>query len=73
MCKGHPGYLRIGLTNPLNEQKNQRRGWVTYRRDINIKEIFWSLKGAKVSKSYLFINKKIKYFFLTYILLKKIF
>jgi hypothetical protein len=33
----------------LPDQKFSRRGWVTYRRDVNIKEIFWSLKSVRVS------------------------
>ncbi|KAH7727903.1 arsenite-resistance protein 2 containing protein [Aphelenchoides avenae] len=48
ICKQHPGYLRIGLSEPIPEQKFLRRGWVTFRRDVNIKEIFWQLKSARI-------------------------
>uniref|UniRef100_A0A914C9K1 Serrate RNA effector molecule homolog n=1 Tax=Acrobeloides nanus TaxID=290746 RepID=A0A914C9K1_9BILA len=50
VCKQHPGFLRLGISDPLPDQKFSRRGWVTYRRDVNIKEIFWSLKSVRVAE-----------------------
>lgn len=48
-CKNYPGFLRIGLSEPLNDQNFVRRLWVTFRRpDVNIREIFWNIKDAKV-------------------------
>ncbi|KAI1724317.1 arsenite-resistance protein 2 domain-containing protein [Ditylenchus destructor] len=62
LCKQHPGFLRIGLTDPLQESKFQRRGWVTYRRDVNVKEIFWGLKNAKIAGADLgaIVNRDLK-------------
>ncbi|KAK0403311.1 hypothetical protein QR680_016853 [Steinernema hermaphroditum] len=48
LCKSHPGYLRIGLSEPIPDRKFIRRGWVSYRRDVNIKEICWNLNTAKI-------------------------
>jgi hypothetical protein len=48
ICKQHPGFLRICLSDPFAESKFQRRAWVSFRRDVNIKEIFWGLKSEKV-------------------------
>uniref|UniRef100_A0A915CNK4 Serrate RNA effector molecule homolog n=1 Tax=Ditylenchus dipsaci TaxID=166011 RepID=A0A915CNK4_9BILA len=61
LCKQHPGFLRIGLTDPLTESF-QRRGWVTFRRDVNIKEIFWAMKNAKLGGSDLgaLVNRDLK-------------
>lgn len=47
VCKQHPGFLRIGLTDP-HAETSMRRGYVTYRRDVNIKEIFWNLRNIKL-------------------------
>ncbi|KAI1716452.1 arsenite-resistance protein 2 domain-containing protein [Ditylenchus destructor] len=62
LCKQHPGFLRIGLTDPLQESKFQRRGWVTFRRDVNVKEIFWGLKNAKIAGADLgaIVNRDLK-------------
>uniref|UniRef100_A0A1I7ZBG3 Serrate RNA effector molecule homolog n=1 Tax=Steinernema glaseri TaxID=37863 RepID=A0A1I7ZBG3_9BILA len=48
LCKSHPGYLRIGLSEPIADRKFIRRGWVSYRRDVNIKEICWNLNTSKI-------------------------
>lgn len=50
-CKNFPGFLRIGLSEPLNDQNFSRRLWASYRRDVKIKEIFWNIKNAKVGFS----------------------
>lgn len=46
--KNYPGFLRLGLSDPLNDQKFQRRAYITYNRDVKIKDIFWNMKNAKV-------------------------
>ncbi len=51
MCKRFPGFLRVGLAEPLPERKFYRRGWVSYRRDVNIKDICWKLNGIRVRLS----------------------
>uniref|UniRef100_F1KUY4 Serrate RNA effector molecule homolog n=1 Tax=Ascaris suum TaxID=6253 RepID=F1KUY4_ASCSU len=48
VCKRFPGFLRIGLADPVAERKFYRRGWVTFRRDVNIKEICWNLNGVRI-------------------------
>uniref|UniRef100_A0A1I7SMA9 Serrate RNA effector molecule homolog n=1 Tax=Bursaphelenchus xylophilus TaxID=6326 RepID=A0A1I7SMA9_BURXY len=48
-CKNYPGFLRLGLSEPLADQKFQRRAWVTFKRDVKIKDIFWNMKNAKFS------------------------
>ncbi|VDN60471.1 unnamed protein product [Dracunculus medinensis] len=48
VCKRFPGFLRIGLAEPLPERKFYRRGWVTFRRDVNIKEICWNLNNIRI-------------------------
>ncbi|KHN86405.1 Serrate RNA effector molecule -like protein [Toxocara canis] len=48
VCKRFPGFLRVGLADPLPERKFYRRGWVTFRRDVNIKEICWNLNGVRI-------------------------
>ncbi|KAI6191692.1 Arsenite-resistance protein 2-like protein [Aphelenchoides bicaudatus] len=46
-CKNFPGFLRIGFSEPLNDQNFARRLWASFRRDVKIKEIFWNIKNAK--------------------------
>ncbi|VDK45567.1 unnamed protein product [Anisakis simplex] len=48
VCKRFPGFLRVGLAEPLPERKFYRRGWITFRRDVNIKEICWNLNGVRI-------------------------
>uniref|UniRef100_A0AC34GKG5 Uncharacterized protein n=1 Tax=Panagrolaimus sp. ES5 TaxID=591445 RepID=A0AC34GKG5_9BILA len=51
ICKDHPGFLRLGLSEPLHDQKFIRHAWASYRRDVNVKDIFWSLKGVKLGNT----------------------
>jgi len=48
VCKEHPGFLRLGFSEPIPEQNFVRRAWATYKRNVNVKEIFWALKGVKI-------------------------
>jgi hypothetical protein len=50
LCKQHPGFIRLAITNPGPDSKGQkvRSAWATYRWDVNIKEIYWALRTAKV-------------------------
>uniref|UniRef100_A0A914V1P4 Serrate RNA effector molecule homolog n=1 Tax=Plectus sambesii TaxID=2011161 RepID=A0A914V1P4_9BILA len=48
LCKRFPGFLRVGLADPLPERKFYRRGWVSFRRDVNIKEICWNLNNIRL-------------------------
>ncbi|MFH4979600.1 hypothetical protein AB6A40_006309 [Gnathostoma spinigerum] len=47
-CKRFPGFLRVGLADPVPDRKWYRRGWVTFRRDVNIKEICWNLNNVRI-------------------------
>jgi hypothetical protein len=51
ICKEHPGFLRLGLSEPIPEQKFSRHAWASYRRDVNVKEIFWGLKTVKLGNA----------------------
>ncbi|XP_014260157.1 serrate RNA effector molecule homolog isoform X2 [Cimex lectularius] len=48
ICKKYPGFLRVSLSDPQPEQHWIRRGWVTFRRDVNIKEICWNINNIRV-------------------------
>lgn len=48
MCKKYNGFLRVAIADPLGERRWFRRGWVTFRRDVNIKEICWNLNNIRV-------------------------
>lgn len=49
MCKRYGGFLRVALADPLPERRWFRRGWVTFRREVNIKDICWNLNNIRVS------------------------
>jgi hypothetical protein len=46
----YPGFLRVALQDPQPERRFQRRGWVTFRGDVNVKEICYNLNQIRVSK-----------------------
>lgn len=48
MCKKYNGFLRVAIADPLVERRWFRRGWVTFRRDVNIKEICWKLNNIRL-------------------------
>lgn len=48
MCKRYNGFLRVAIADPLLERRWFRRGWVTFRRDVNIKEICWNLNNIRL-------------------------
>jgi len=47
ICKKYPGFLRVSLSEPQPEQHWFRRGWVTFRRDVNIKDICWNINNIR--------------------------
>lgn len=49
MCKRFPGFLRVAIADPQPERRWFRRGWVSFERQVNIKEICWSLNNIRVS------------------------
>lgn len=59
-----PGFLRVGMADPLPDRKFFRRGWVTFRRDVNIKEICWNLNNFRVTLSHCFVIHCLYIYFL---------
>ncbi|XP_032570765.1 serrate RNA effector molecule homolog isoform X2 [Drosophila sechellia] len=48
MCNRFTGYLRVAIADPLVERRWYRRGWITFMRDVNIKEICWGLNNQRL-------------------------
>ena len=48
MCKKFPGFLRVAIADPQPERKFFRRGWVSFERNVNIKEICWNLNNIRL-------------------------
>ncbi|CDW52636.1 serrate RNA effector molecule [Trichuris trichiura] len=48
LFKRYCGFLRVSLAEPLQERRFYRRGWVTFRREVNVKEICWNLSSIRV-------------------------
>nr|CAG4641608.1 EOG090X04A7 [Eurycercus lamellatus] len=48
MCKRYPGFLRAAIADPQPERRWFRRGWVTFERNVNIKEICWNLNNIRL-------------------------
>ncbi|XP_026468817.1 serrate RNA effector molecule homolog isoform X3 [Ctenocephalides felis] len=48
MCKRYQGYLRVAIADPLQERRWYRRGWLTFRREVNIKDICWNLNNIRL-------------------------
>lgn len=67
MCSRYDGFLRLALAEPQPERRWLRRGWLTFKRDANIKEICWHFNnirlrdfdlGAIINKD---LSKRIRY------------
>ena len=48
LCKRYPGFLRVCIADPAPDKKWVRRGWVTFRRDVKIKEICFALNNVRL-------------------------
>ena len=48
MCKKFPGYLRVAIADPQPDRRFFRRGWVSFERNVNIKEICWNLNNIRL-------------------------
>lgn len=59
MCRRYPHFLRVALAEPQYERRWFRRGWVTFERQVNIKEICWNLNNIRLRDSELgaIVNK----------------
>ncbi|EYB91278.1 hypothetical protein Y032_0207g2005 [Ancylostoma ceylanicum] len=51
ICSRSPGFLRVALSEPHADRSFSRRAWATYKRDVNIKEICWTLNQTKLNDS----------------------
>ncbi|XP_046865084.1 serrate RNA effector molecule homolog isoform X2 [Xenia sp. Carnegie-2017] len=47
-CARYDGYMRVVLSDPAPDKKFFRRGWITFKPNVNIKDICWSLNNIKV-------------------------
>lgn len=48
LCKRYDGFLRVAIADPAVERRWFRRGWITFKRDVNIKEICWNLNNIRL-------------------------
>merc|ERR1712088_779484 len=48
MCKRYPGFLRAAIADPSPDRRWFRRGWVTFERDIKIKDICFNLNNIRL-------------------------
>ncbi|MGH0171212.1 UNVERIFIED_CONTAM: hypothetical protein FKN15_077736 [Acipenser sinensis] len=48
LCRRYPGFMRVALSDPQQDRRFFRRGWVTFDRSVNIKEICWSLQNIRL-------------------------
>merc|ERR1719508_114680 len=48
VCCNYAGFLRVALSDPAADRKWSRRGWVTFSKGSNVKEICCSLSGARL-------------------------
>ncbi|KAI5712438.1 hypothetical protein M8J75_008343 [Diaphorina citri] len=48
LCKRYSGFLRVAIADPQPDRRWFRRGWVTFRRDVDIKEICWNLNNIRL-------------------------
>ncbi|RWS06313.1 serrate RNA effector molecule-like isoform X1 [Dinothrombium tinctorium] len=48
MCKKFPGFLRVAIADPQPERRFYRRGWVTFERHVNIRDICWQLNEVRL-------------------------
>ncbi|XP_037791165.1 serrate RNA effector molecule homolog [Penaeus monodon] len=48
MCRRYNGFLRAAIADPQPERRWFRRGWVTFKRDVNIKDICWNLNNIRL-------------------------
>jgi len=48
MCKRYDGFLRASIADPAPDRRWFRRGWVTFRRDVKIKDICFNLNNIRL-------------------------
>ncbi|XP_012939682.1 serrate RNA effector molecule homolog isoform X3 [Aplysia californica] len=48
MCRRYPGFIRVALQDPQPERRFLRRGWVTFSKECNIKDVCWTLNNIRL-------------------------
>ncbi|XP_059158047.1 serrate RNA effector molecule homolog isoform X2 [Physella acuta] len=48
LCRRYPGFKRVALQDPQPERRFFRRGWVTFSKECNIKEVCWALNNIRL-------------------------
>ena len=48
LCQRYEGFLRVAIADPAVERRWFRRGWITFKREVNIKEICWNLNNIRL-------------------------
>ncbi|CAL9694822.1 unnamed protein product [Knipowitschia caucasica] len=50
LCRRYSGFLRVALSDPQPERRFYRRCWVTFSRNVNIKETCWNLQNIRLKE-----------------------
>ena len=53
MCRRYEGFLRSAIADPAPDRRWFRRGWVTYKRTVKIKDICYNLNNIRYCSLYL--------------------
>lgn len=48
LCKRYDGFLRVAIADPAVERRWFRRGWITFKREVVIKEVCWNLNNIRL-------------------------
>ena len=48
MCRRYEGFLRSAIADPAPDRRWFRRGWVTYKRTVKIKDICYNLNNIRL-------------------------
>lgn len=48
MFKTYPGFLRIALADPTFDKRFQRRGWITFDRNVDIRKVYLSMNNIRI-------------------------
>lgn len=47
VCRKFNGFLRLSIADPQSDRKFYRRGWATFSKDVQIKDICWQFNKHK--------------------------
>ncbi|XP_032218971.2 serrate RNA effector molecule homolog isoform X2 [Nematostella vectensis] len=50
-CKRFPGFLRVALSDPSPDRRFYRRGWITFDRSVDIKQINWDFNNIRIKEA----------------------